>query len=331
MKAESIFSTSISLRWTVWILFGLLAPAIKATPVVTVWSGPDTNYTQSAEVPADVLVPGAVSLSRNGNHWLFNTNVDLLGAAAGTPSDTEWAFGDLGDYASLSYQTFDSFRLAAGGNLSALLVTVPASPMVVHLINENIYLSVTFSAWPQGGGFFAYTRSTPAAVSAPSPSVTITNPASGSVFAAPASVSVAADATVESGTVTNVQFFVNSSPAGSSGNAPFKVTAGNLTAGSYALTAVATGSGISSTSAVVNISVVTPVTTSLSAASATANDQFTFGYSANVGLSYVVESSSNLLTWMPIVTNVAQSDPAFFTNSISGDNTYFRVGRVPNP
>jgi hypothetical protein len=48
-------------------------------------------------------------------------------------------------------------------------------------------------------------------------------------------------------------------------------------------------------------------------------------------LSYVVEGSSNLLTWTPIVTNVAQGNPASFTIDITGDNTYFRVGRLPNP
>jgi hypothetical protein len=291
-----------------------------------------TNFAQTA-VPlgappvADVIIPGVVSLARNGSHWLYNTNVDTLGAAPGTPSDTEWAFGDLADYASLSYQSFDSYR---DFDLSARLVTDPPSPMVVHLINENIYFAITFSAWPQGGGLIAYTRSTPAVVvPPPTPSVGITNPASGAVFATPANVAITAGAAVNGGTVTNVAFFANSSSVGSVQSAPFNITANNLSAGSYALTAVATAGGVSATSAPVNISVVTPVTTSLSA-SAAANSQFSFSFSANQGLRYVVESSSNLFTWTPLVTNVATDSEISFTNPISGDGNFYRVGRLPN-
>ena len=108
------------------------------------------------------MIPGAVSLTRTGSSWLYNTNVDPL-AEAGTPSDTEWAFGTLNNYASLPYQSFDSFR--AQGHLSQVLLD--GGPMVMHLMNEDIYLTVTFTNWPQGGGFFSYNRSTPAAVVAP--------------------------------------------------------------------------------------------------------------------------------------------------------------------
>ena len=43
--------------------------------------------------------------------------------------------------------------------------------------------------------------------------MTITNPVSGAVFTAPANVSIQADASVSSGTVTNVEFFANSVPS----------------------------------------------------------------------------------------------------------------------
>jgi hypothetical protein len=303
------------------------ATMFSAHAAPTLWTGPNTNYTQSAAHPADVLIPGAVSLSRNFSHWLFNTNIDHFGASTGTPSDTEWAFGALTNFASLSYKTFDLYR---NGNLSGVLVGVPPKPMVVHLINENIYLSVTFTAWPSGGGFFAYTRSTPPAAVAPSPVVAVNNPASGATFAAPANVAIAAGATVSSGTVTNVAFFANSSLIGSRQSAPFSITASNLSVGPFALKSVATAGGISTTSSVVNISVVTPVVTSLSA-SAAVNNQFSFAYSANPGLRYVLESSSNLFNWTPLVTNIAAGNPAFFTNGISESANFYRVGRLPNP
>jgi len=55
---------------------------------------------------------------------------------------------------------------------------------------------------------------------------------------------------------------------------------------------------------------VTPVITSLSA-SMEVNNQFSFGYSANPGLRYVVESSSNLFNWTAFGHECRDGDPAF--------------------
>jgi len=41
-------------------------------------------------------------------------------------------------------------------------------PAVVHLISENIYLSLTFNSWGGVGGAYSYTRSTPSSVPEPS-------------------------------------------------------------------------------------------------------------------------------------------------------------------
>src|SRR5439155_9146378 len=97
------------------------------------------------------------------------------------------------------------------------------------------------------------------------PSVTITNPVNGAVFAAPANVTIQATATDTDGSVTNIQFFANTSLVGADITAPYGIVASNLAAGSYALKAVAVDNGgLSSTPAVVNISVVTPVSVTLS-------------------------------------------------------------------
>jgi hypothetical protein len=271
-----------------------------------------------------VLIPGAVSLSRNYSQWLFNPAAGDQGPGPDTPTDTEWAFGSLANYAALQYQTFASYR---NGDLSAVLI---GNPMVVHLINEDIYLSLTFSAWPEQGGFFAYTRSTPVA-GGPSPTVTITSPTNGSIFAAPANVSIGASATVAGGSVTNVAFFANTTSLGAAQSAPFRITAGNLAAGAYALTAVATASGSSATSAVVNITVVSPISITLSSPKISGS-QFAFDYAANPGLSYVVQKSSNLMNWVSVVTNVDASNSVHFTDGFTPRGAqYYRVGRLPNP
>jgi hypothetical protein len=82
---------------------------------------------------------------------------------------------------------------------------------------------------------------------------------------------------------------------------------------------------------VVNITVVAPVTVSNSTP-VVANGQFSFDYSANPGLSYVVQKSANLLDWIPIATNTAATNPQHFTDTfVPGSTLFYRVGRQPNP
>ena len=334
MKTNPLFA--FCLRTAVLALAAISLTNAHADPVL--WDGPTTNFVQQPvdfinPPEADVIIPGAVSLTRNGSQWLYNTNVDAS-AGIGTPSDTEWAFAvadSLHTVTNLTYETFDTIRAGAGLNLSLALTN---KPMVCHLINEQIYFAIKFISWPKGGGAIWYARSTPSAVAPPppTPTVSITVPTNNAVFAAPANVSITADASVDTGSVTNVQFFVGANSVGSKQPpAQFTITANGLGAGSYALTAVATAAGISATSAPVDITVVTPVNTSVSGATATVDNKFTFSYSSTLGLRYEVDISSNLFNWTPVATNVATGNPSFFTNPISGDGNYYRVGRLPNP
>ena len=166
------------------------------------------------------------------------------------------------------------------------------------------------------------------------PTLAITNPLPGAVFAALANVTIQPGITNGSGTVTNVAFYTNSVLAGSVTASPFNFTANNLAAGAYALTAAATALGTSATSAPVNISVVTPVTTALTKSGKSSGTNFQFSYSANVGLNYVVERAANVASpgWIPLVTNVAASNPVVFVDlNPTNNQNYYRVGRLPNP
>ena len=97
------------------------------------------------------------------------------------------------------------------------------------------------------------------------PTVAITNPASGTVFAAPANVTIQASASDSDGTVTNVQFLVGANVVTNKAAAPFFAVTNNLAAGSYTLSAIASdNSGAKATNSV-SISVVTPVSVLLSA------------------------------------------------------------------
>jgi len=231
--------------------------------------------------------------------------------------------------ASLTYDTFANVVGAPHtGNGPGVSV---GRTFYVHIVPDDIYLVLKLTAWGHSdGGSFSYERSSPA-VTLPTPTISITNPVSGAVFAALANLKLGANAAVNGGTVTNVHFFANGTSQGTVGVTPFTLTSGALAAGSYALTAVATAAGISATSAVVNVSVVNPVVVNLSDATAN-NGKFSFSYAADAGLAYVVQSSTNLVDWVSLVTNVAPGSPVPFTNGANAAAaSFYRVGRLPNP
>lgn len=90
------------------------------------------------------------------------------------------------------------------------------------------------------------------------PVVSITSPAAGSLFTAPATVNITANATDANGTVSQVEFFVNGVSVGTDNTSPY---AFNWTSviGTAVLTAVATdNNGASTTSAAVTINVLDP-------------------------------------------------------------------------
>lgn len=89
------------------------------------------------------------------------------------------------------------------------------------------------------------------------PTVALTAPAGGSVFAAPATLTMGAIASDSNGTVVKVEFFANATKIGEAGSAPYAFNWSGVAAGSYALTAVATDNeGNTSTSAPVAVQVV---------------------------------------------------------------------------
>ncbi len=163
------------------------------------------------------------------------------------------------------------------------------------------------------------------AVVAP-PSVSLTNPVSGAGFRAPASIPLMATASTASGTVTNVRFFSGAGLLGSAANAPFNFTANGLVAGNYGFSAVAqAGSGLSATSSVVNVFVLTNAT--LSAPSPLSNGLFSFTISGIAGQTYAAEASSDFTNWSAFSTNIAPSN-SFIVVDPFATNFLFRFYRA---
>jgi aryl-phospho-beta-D-glucosidase BglC (GH1 family)/chitodextrinase len=88
------------------------------------------------------------------------------------------------------------------------------------------------------------------------PAVSVTSPANGAAFTAPASLTVTANASDIDGTVSKVEFFNGSTKLGEDLSSPYSFSWSGMTAGSYTITAKATdNSGAATTSSAVTITV----------------------------------------------------------------------------
>jgi plastocyanin len=166
------------------------------------------------------------------------------------------------------------------------------------------------------------------------PTVAITNPPADSVFAAPANVTIQASASGNGGTPTNVEFLANATVLGNVTTAPYSIVADSLAAGNYTLSAIAANNtGLTATSSV-PISVVNPGPIVLSAPGLLSATDFRFSFTANAGLSYVVQRSTNLLSadWTNLGTNLAGGSSVTFTDVNATVNPeFYRVSLLPNP
>lgn len=160
------------------------------------------------------------------------------------------------------------------------------------------------------------------------PTTSITSPATNAVFATDQTFEIRATASTLSGSITNLIFRTNAVALGSLTNTPYTLVVSNFTAGAYTLTTLATDSrGTSATSAPVAISVVTPVTPALTNATVLTNGQYQLQYSANAGLRYILQGSTNLVNWVSIQTNLATTNLVTFADA-SATNFTFRFYRV---
>ena len=166
------------------------------------------------------------------------------------------------------------------------------------------------------------------------PTVAITNPAPGTVFAAPANVTIQASASGNGGTVTNVEFLVDSTVLGNDTTAPYSAVANSLAAGSHTLSAIAANSTSLTATNSVFISVVNPSPILLSVPTPQPAGNFQFSFTADTGLRYVVQRSTNLLSpdWANLGTNQAGGSSVTYTDlNTTVSPAYYRVGRLPNP
>jgi hypothetical protein len=147
----------------------ILLLAISAH-AATVWNGPTISFTKSNYANPLLAqnqdrLTANVWITRGSSQGLFNANTESSFTHYVSPAGTEWANGSLENYATLSYTDWNHWAKGVNPNPYAT-VGVQA---VLHLIPDDIYLSVQFTSWtggapgggPSYGGGFSYLRSTP--------------------------------------------------------------------------------------------------------------------------------------------------------------------------
>lgn len=152
----------------------ILAPSTRAA---TLWNGPTITFTKAAfadwtQPENQDRITDNVWITRTNAHGIFNARTEAFFTHALSPADTAWASGQLADYASLTFTDWDTWA-------THFPVGTIGQGAVVHLVSDDIYLSIKFNSWSQAasGGGFSYDRSTPGSgPPPPPPAPTITSP-----------------------------------------------------------------------------------------------------------------------------------------------------------
>jgi len=148
---------------------GLLATA-AATEAATIWTGPRITFSKASaddpRLPAsqDRMTP-QVWITRASTQGIYNAQSEA-GYDDASPADTEWAYGTTAALPSLTFKPWVEWN----GKNPPITVGTDA---VVHLISDDIYIDIKFTAWGQRVGSFAYQRSTPSAGPPPPATTTV--------------------------------------------------------------------------------------------------------------------------------------------------------------
>ncbi|MDX1979231.1 MAG: Ig-like domain-containing protein [Bryobacteraceae bacterium] len=211
-----------------------------------------SNYLHLAEVEvmgsggaAAVNNPPAVSIAAPANNAAFTAPASIIINANASDPDNNLARVEFYNGASkLGEDTTAPFSFT-WNNVAAGGYTLTAKAVDTAGLMSSASVNVVVSA-PANGA----------------PAVSILTPANNTEFAAPASITIAANASDPNGNLARVEFYSGAVKLGEDTAAPFSFTWNNVAAGAYALTAKAVDTAGLSSQATVNVVVNgTPVLT----------------------------------------------------------------------
>ncbi len=220
---------------------------------------------------------------------------------------------------------------------STSLATPPLWDSGLHT-QQGFQFSHTFSStgdFPYWCSFHGFQGSVTvqAAANVP-PTIAITSPTNDATFAAPWTGTIKATTSDIDDTVSKVDFYAGTNLWGTVSNPPanLSLTVSNIAAGNYTLSAVATDSRGATNTVSATVTIITPSPITLSSPQKLSATSFQFSYTANPGLSYIIQRASGLSAWVPLATNTAVNSPMPFTdNNATGNPDSYRVELAPNP
>jgi hypothetical protein len=161
------------------------------------------------------------------------------------------------------------------------------------------------------------------------PTVALTSPVDNAHITAGTDLVLTASAADSDGSISKVDFFADTNLVGTALNTPFAVTWGNVTSGSYMLTARATDNlGSITVSAPVNVLVVPNLVLH---ALFVSNGALQLEFSGASNREYRLEATTDFLTWQPLATNTANNGLLSFVDPdrSSFSRRFYRVVLPP--
>ena len=215
------------------------------------------------------------------------------------------------------------YRGGVSGNYTNSTSTAQSTTTTVSnlVVGATCYFAVT--AVSTNGLESAFSNEisyTVPAASNPPPTIVLSSPAGGSVYSAPATISLAASVVANNHTISQVQFYSGSTLLGSDGSAPYSFAWNSVPAGTYSLSArLVYDSGSTVVSPAVSVTV-NNVTTNSSLTFASTSGSYTAPFTA-----------SNGLLSQPAQTTLAASGRAAYNFTISKAGNYLVSAQVIAP
>jgi hypothetical protein len=181
----------------------------------------------------------------------------------------------------VQYWTGSAWAPVPGGTITNnALVWRQVTFAAVSTTKIRIWVTAALNTWTRIAEVEAYTSS---GSTNPPPTVSLTGPANGATYTAPASIDFTATA-ADDGSVTGVAFYQNGALVGTDATSPYSLNWPNVAAGTYVLTAVATDNlGATTPSNAVTVTVSPPagrvnVASAANGGSATASSSYNNGF-----------------------------------------------------
>ncbi|HWR77548.1 MAG TPA: Ig-like domain-containing protein [Thiobacillus sp.] len=236
-----------------------------------------TAHTVVVNTPSTNNSPPAVSITAPLDGAIYTTPATFLLSVAATDTDG----------------TINRVEFYMGSTLIGV-GTVPPYEGTISNLGPGTY-ALTAKAYDNLGAVTASSAvNITVAAANVAPTVSITAPANGATYIAPAAITITATAADSDGTVSKVEFYNGATLVGTDTSNPYSLSLSEVAAGSYAYTAKAyDNTGAITTSAVVNVAVNNNVAPTVSL-SAPANDA-SYQLPATVGLTATAADSDGTI------------------------------------